>query len=275
MSKFKLKDTIDRLIYRGFNILSELLFYIKRNERALVAKNVQYKRKHRGEKFFILGNGPSLNTLNHKHYQYISKHISFAVNLFYKNDKFPEFEPTYYAMVDPLSITKAYESMYTEFNDKYKNSILIADYRAKELVDKLDRRNRSIFLYSKKFPTDHIGCDISSNSFITMNVVSTCILTAIFMGAKEIYLLGTDYNSFASRSDVHFYKEEEGLNRKIENRLGYQLKYYHITTEFHYLIAKLAKEKGVKIVNLCETSLLDAYPLGRFDDLMNNIIPNE
>jgi len=275
MSKFKLKDTIDKLIYKGFNLLSEILFFIKKNERALVAKNVEYKEIHSGEKVFIMGNGPSLNTLNTKHYEYIKKHISFAVNLFYKNDKFPDFEPTYYAMVDPLSITKAYEGMYAEFNRKYKNATLIADYRAKLIVDKLDRKHRPIYLYSKKYPTDYIESDIASNGFITMNVVSTCILTAIYMGAKEIYLLGTDYNSFASRSDVHFYKEEDGLNRKIENRLGYQLKYYHITTEFHYLIAALAKKKGVKIVNLCETSLLDAYTLGRFDDLLTKPMSNE
>lgn len=275
MNKFELKDAFDKLIYKGFNILSEILFYIKKDERALVAKNIEHKEKHRGEKLFIIGNGPSLNTLNHKHYEYISKHISFAVNFFYKNDKFPDFIPTYYAIVDPLCITKEYWKMYEEVSTKYKESTLITHYRAKKMVDKLDLKHEPIYLYSKKYPTDYIESDISSNSFITMNVVSTCILTAIYMGAKEIYLIGTDYNSFASRDEVHFYKEDEALKGKIENRLGYQLKYYHITTEFHYLIAALAKKKGVKIVNLCETSLLDAYPLGRFEDLMNNTMPNE
>ena len=115
---------------------------------------------------------------------------------------------------------------------------------------------------------DNIDCDITKNMKFTSNVVSTTILIAIFMGFKEIYLLGCDYNSFAYREEVHSYEEVAEEEIIWENKLGMLLKFFTLITEVHYKIAKLAHKKGVKIINLSENSLLDAYPINKIKNVL-------
>ena len=95
--------------------------------------------------------------------------------------------------------------------------------------------------------------------FIGMNVVATSILSAIYFGVKDIYLIGADYNAFCSQGKGHAYDDDDELSQSDYN-LAFYLKFYAIGTEFHYLIAKYAKKRGVRIINLNPDSLLDAYP---------------
>jgi hypothetical protein len=97
-----------------------------------------------------------------------------------------------------------------------------------------------------------------------MNVVSYSILAAIYMGFKKINLLGCDYNAFCTAGVGHAYDDKSELSGSTYN-LGFYLKYYHLTTEFHYLIAQLAKERGVEVVNMTPGSLLDAYVRADFN----------
>jgi len=80
------------------------------------------------------------------------------------------------------------------------------------------------------------------------------------MGFKEIYLLGCDYNLFCSKGASHCYDDEKELADLPTYNLAFYLKYYHLTTEFHYMIREEAKSRGVDVINLTEESLLDAYP---------------
>lgn len=269
MSKFDLKDKFDNFIYSYFNKLSDLIFFFNNYNRKLIAKNKELLNTHLNEKCFILGTGPSVNNLSKNDISIIKNNVSFAVNLYYKNKKYEDFKPNYYALIDPLSISDEYNVLYKDIRNKYPDTIFIGDYRAKKLLDSLQFKKKSYYIYSKKYPVKEIDENIAVNSYLTLNVVSTCILIAIYMGMKEIYLVGCDYNSFASQTEVHFYEEEDELEWNIEGRLAYLLKFYHLTTEFHYLIAKLAKKKGVKIINLCPHSLLDAYPRADFSKFNN------
>lgn len=270
MSNFDLKDKLDRHIYSLYNITSDIVFNINWNKKRLVSPNCELKNIHKNKKCFIIGTGPSINDLTNDNFTLIKENISFAVNLFYKYKQISDFVPDYYALIDPLFASKKYHSVCKDIHNKYPKTTFFADYRAKALLDSLNLKKKSYFIYAKKYPINAIDENISANSYITLNVVSTCILIAIYMGIKEIYLVGCDYNSFASQKEVHFYDESEELGSNIEGRLAYLLKFYHLTTEFHYLIARLAKKRGVNIVNLCPHSLLDAYPRNNF-----NIFSNE
>jgi hypothetical protein len=79
------------------------------------------------------------------------------------------------------------------------------------------------------------------------------------MGFKEIYLLGCDFNSFAAQTENHCYdKKNDIISRRIS--LADELKFYALVAYHHYALQKLALKMNVRIVNLTENSLLDAYP---------------
>jgi hypothetical protein len=261
MSKFDLKDKIDMCLYKTYNVLSTFLYVIDHKSRRLIKNNVAFKDIHEDGRCFILGTGPSLNSLSQEEREKLKKEVLFGVNSYHRSDIASTLVPKYYALLDERyrqDLSHFFKEVVTRFSDAPPT--FIADYRAKELLEDLDLENSQIFVYAKKYPTDIMSDDISKNIYVTMNVVSNCILVASYMGFKEIYLLGCDYNAFCSAGGLgHCYDDKKDPD-VISYDLAFFLKYYWLTTEFHYLIAQFAKKKGIKVVNLTPGSLLDAYP---------------
>jgi hypothetical protein len=261
MSKFKQKDRLDNFIYHCFNLLSDIIFFFRFQIKDLIRKNRKYKNFHKGERCFILGTGPSLNTLSLTNINNLKGEVLFAVNSLYKTDILNGLTPMYYSLFDNLY--RGEESkIFKDIKIKYGDSTptFITDYRARSIIEELGVDKQAIYLYSKKFPVNIMHSDVDRNMYISMNVVSGTILAAIYMGFKEIYLLGCDYNSFLGLKAGHCYNDEDEQGFYTEN-LGFYLKYYHLTTNFHYLIAKLANRNNIKVINITNGSLLDAYPL--------------
>lgn len=257
MSKFDVKNCIDKNIYRVFNLISDLYFYLNIDARKVLSRNSVYHNRHLGERCFILGTGPSLNELSDGQISKLMNETVIAVNSIYKAQVVSQVSPKYYALLDNNYWGVA-SYTFDEIIAKYQSCppVFITDLRAKSIVPEgFD----SIYLYAKNYPVDKMRCDLSRNLSITMNVIGFSILSAIYMGFKEIYLLGCDYNLFCSRIGTHCYDDQEEINELPKYNLSFYLKYYHLTTEFHYMIASLARQKKLKIVNLSESSLLDAY----------------
>ena len=266
MSKFDIKEKFDNNIYSTFNLVSDLLSQLNNKKKNLLKKNEKYRNLHSGQRCFILGTGPSLNKLTPSDIDKLSDEVTFAVNSLYKAPELDKICPTYYTLLDNNYWGIA-SYTFTEILRKYSASppVFITDFRAAAAIPK---NTECIYLHAKHYPTSKMRFDITKNLSITMNVVSFSVLCAIYMGFKEIYLLGCDYNLFCSRVGTHCYDDEAEINELPKYNLGFYLKYYHLTTEFHYLIAKLAKDMGVKVINATEGSLLDAYPHTKIQTLL-------
>jgi len=260
MNYFDIKNEIDKLMYSGFNLISETLFFFKYKTKKLVEKNQEYKDIHKGQRCFILGTGPSLNKLTELQIEKLRNETTFGVNALFRADIVKSITPKYYSMIDDIfwrdKSFYSFGDVHNVYDDK---PIFITDYRSQRLISKLKLEKETIFLHCMKYPINKVSDDISKNMVVGINVVSYTIYVAIYLGFKEIYLLGSDYNSFATFVDEHCY-EEKGKIEEPEQRLGLLLNFYSRATEIHYLITKLAKKKGVKIINITPGSLLDAYP---------------
>jgi hypothetical protein len=257
-SFFVLKEKVDVLSFRLFNFVSDGVFLLRKKTRSLLANNKLYLNKHLGERCFILGTGPSLAKISKDQVLALSNEIVFAVNSIYKAPTVSTITPSYYTLLDN-NYWGVSNNTFQEIFERYRQKppVFITDVRAKQHIpDGIDR----VFVYAKNYPVSRMRYDLSGNLSITMNVVSSSILAAIYMGFKEIYLLGCDYNLFCSRIDTHCYDDEEEIKELPTYNLAFYLKYYHLTTEFHYAIAALARQNGIKIINLTDGSLLDAYP---------------
>lgn len=259
MSKFTIKENIDYILYSTYNLISSIIFNFNFFGKRIISNNLFFKDKHVGERCFILGTGPSLEMLKPEQVNALSLEYTIAVNSYYKSRLADVVIPNYYTLIDDL-FWKDLSGTFDEVNKKFSGSTptFITDLRAKYNVDSLGKEAEGIYVYAKKYPTKKVSSDVEGNIYATMNVVSTSILVAIFLGFKRIYLLGCDYNAFCTYGKGHCYDDKEELSLS-SNNLAYFLKFYWITTEFHYLIAKLAKEKNVEIVNISRGSLLDAY----------------
>jgi hypothetical protein len=260
MSPFEVKQTLDNFIYRIYNLFSSLYFQFQFNIKKILKSNLRYKDLHKDERCFILATGPSLGELKSHQIKALSNEVVFAVNSFYKVKSTSEIIPNYYVLMDDL-YWNSWSNVFNEIESQYSQRapIFITDIRSRPFINDHNKDFNNIFLYAKKYPVDHIDSDLSKNIFIGLNVVTTAILSAIYFGFKEIYILGADYNAFCSQGKGHAYNDEEEVSQSNYN-LAFYLKFYAICTEFHYLVSKFAKKRGVKIINLNPNSLLDAYP---------------
>ena len=64
MSKFEVKEKIDELIYRVFNVFSDAILFLGRKNKNLIKDNSRFKDVHYGDRCFIVGTGPSINSLS-------------------------------------------------------------------------------------------------------------------------------------------------------------------------------------------------------------------
>jgi hypothetical protein len=258
MSKFDTKQRVDELLFRTYNIVSDAYFWLNFQLKATLKENSQFKNRHAGDRCFVLGTGPSLARMTEPQIRKLSRERTIAVNSFYKVAKLNHVKPLYYSLLDNDYWGVASDA-FQEIAKNYTDSppTIITDVRARSMVP---RDIKCIFLYAKHYPVNRMRFDITGNLSGAMNVVSFSILCAIYMGFREIYLLGCDYNSFCSRSGAHSYDDSQEIEELPQYSLGFYLRYYHLTTEFHYGIARLSKEINVKIFNASEGSLLDAYP---------------
>lgn len=269
MSKFDLKEKIDNSLICIYNLISDLKYTFSPSTGALIKGNKQYKDRHKGGRCFILATGPSLGNIPSRYIAEIQSSVVFGVNSFYKMQSLNGLIPHYYALFDNNYFgvsSSAFEEIYNKYS--VDPPIFITDIRAINSVQFLQSAVRVIPVYAKNYPLRVMRYDLASNASITMNVVSSCIQTAIYMGFKEIFLLGLDYTYFCNPTNLHCYDDSEERRVLPKYNLAFYLKYYHLTTEFHYRIAELARLKDIRIVNLCKESILDAYPKAELSSVM-------
>ncbi|MDB2357136.1 DUF115 domain-containing protein [Gammaproteobacteria bacterium] len=271
MDKFQLKTQLDNKMYALYNFFSECRFRLDANNRELIRNNFKFKNVHKGGSCYILGTGPSLSELSLADISHIKMNKTIAVNSFYKSDISKNLTPDYYSLLDNVYWEEeGWIDTFFEIGNVYgpaSETRFITDYRARTLLNSLPISLDPIYLYTKKYPYAEVSCDLSKNMSAVMNVVSYSILVAMYLGFDKIYLLGCDYNAFCNMGNGHCYDDK---SEEADYNLSFYLKFYWFCTEFHYLIAKLAKEQSVTIINLTSTSLLDAYPRMPFSKHINN-----
>lgn len=268
MNKFGIKKEIDLLLYRSFNIYSDILFHMDFKLKKVLRENKLYKNKHLGSRAFIIGTGPSLRNLKDEDIALLQGEILFAVNSYYKYEKFSKLKPDYYVLVDN-NYWGLSNLAFDEINAIYGEDLtFITDYRAKALVGE---KRDAIFLRSRNYPINFVNYDIEKNSSISLNVVGTSIMCAMYMGFNEIYILGCDFNSFCQKTNGHCYDDKEEKNLLKQYKLGFYLDEYARTAEIHYLIDKTARVNGITIKNATNNSLLDAYEFTCLASIFNKL----
>lgn len=145
---------------------------------------------HKGERCFIVANGPSLLAEDLDRLQEKGE-ITFAMNRIYK--MFPNtcWRPTYYVCEDINIFHESIDEInaipaklkFVPINHKWHNGVEVED--ALYFYANYNRDND----YPNSFSTD-ISKQMDSMGTVTF----TCITIAAYMGFKEIYLIGVDHN---------------------------------------------------------------------------------
>lgn len=234
-----------------------LLKYNKWNK--LAKSNNELKKYKNSEVCYICGNGPSLKKVDldaldgdtivmNDHWRIASKY-SIPPTFYLINDN---------AYGEPSSKERA-EGMLSCFP---QIPHVLSTYMGPSIDAMYSKFDTNIYYYNnigRTFKSSY-KIDFTKCTYYTWNVVSAAIQLAIYLGYKEIRLLGCDYSLFATKFQQHVY-DKDGTKAGFSTRLRDRLYKYSFTTHIHYEIAQYAKEHGVKVVNMTSDSLLDAYEI--------------
>ena len=240
----------------------------------------RFKNCHVGQKCFIVGNGPSLD-MNDLDKLSLNNSITMGVNSIFVAFSDTKWRPTYYVTADYLQI-HLYADELLSMSAKAKFiSKLPYDYSLyvnRNNLSKIDRllhkpMNSGIYRYNLRSSIG-ISDDFSDICYIGGSIINVCIQLAFYMGFREIYLLGVDFdyrstrkNPMAYFSDKYAEKEEQlGIlsPQNIGNSFGYEeaLLGYQMAKEYAVL-------NGIKIYNVTRGGKLEVFERISIDSVLS------
>lgn len=239
----------------------------------------------------IMGNGPSLRQTIDTNLDILEKNDTLAVNFAANTPEFFQIKPRYYVLADPFFFneTKAENviSLYENLGRVDWPMTLIVPVKARIKVD-----NNSIDI--KRF--NMVGIDGAEglkqmlfDARLAMprprNVLIPSIMSAIWLGYKDIYIVGADH-SWMKTIDVdsdnrvvsiqpHFYKDnKKELDRSksaYANILLHEVVHsFYVAFKAYHAIARYAAKKGIRIFNATPESFIDAFERRKLESLRDD-----
>lgn len=232
--------------------------------RKILKNNKCLINNHKGQRCFILLNGPSLNNYD---LSSLRNEITFCVNYFDRSESFELVKPTYHVITD-TNYAKSLEDEknYSDFTNSIKksNSKLILGYKFINKMFGIDGVN---FIINKKVPGFFSNtAKINGVGFGFANVALDALSVAINMGFSEIYLLGLDFEPGVFR---HFDKSLDSSAPSLNSKNAANSWYWGYTQAQvqSFYLAKFAERNKARVYNCNPNSAINAYPYKAFEDI--------
>ena len=240
-----------------------------RKHKDLLRPNAVLKDRHLGERCFILGNGPSLADVDLSR---VAGEQTFVVNKFALHPEAEKANAKYYLCLDwkfgaglwgtdfinrlEKAAPKAVCFMQSDGLEFCQRNTLLVGH-PKHLVLPLQRFSAS--------STNVEGIDLCGAFPSGSNVILTAIATAIYLGFREIYLLGVDGNGLVLPGATHFYGKVNEHETQIS--FEYSLLSMLLTMREYRFLYEICERQEIKLRHINPSSVLTAIPQASWDDV--------
>ena len=231
----------------------------------------RYKGKYEGKRCFIIGNGPSLSAVD---LDSIKGEISFACNRIYNIFDKTIWRPTFYVCADRVVLFDEIDNI-----KKLDGPVKFVSTRAKK-YGRTKQDKLHYFLMSGPFEInlynriqDGVSTDCSRYLSITQTVACNMLELAMYMGFKEIYLLGVDHNYPISIDKNGNRIVDESIKSHFEGG-GSKEKSIHViftdaTTACYKVCEDYARGHGIKIYNATRGGKLEVFERIELERVLN------
>lgn len=268
MDPLKIARKSINMSFSMINLCSDLYFAIQFPKyKGIFQKNRTLENSHKGERCFVIGNGPSVNNLNPS--LLIGQDV-LTVNGMVGSQLFDVLSPKFYCLID--------REVYKVYSDKIKDKIIknpdTKFFLHRKLMGEIGTLDNVFYIYGTKLPVNEkLNINLSANFNAYINVIPCCIAIAIYLGYKEIVLLGCDFSFFAVNKNLHFYESKKNAQRKetlFQSLFGASIACQQFEYLFHF-----TKNNNIKIINATPGSLLDVFPQVDLQDIIKEAKINE
>lgn len=281
--------------YKLLNLREVIKFYIFKNKNKdlykILLANKKYKNKHSGERCFILGNGPSLKSQD---LSSLSDEYVFTVNQIMRHPDFEKIKTNYHFWADPMffkiDVNKEEDlellEVMKQVNTTGNKPECFFPISQQSFINKfkLDEQLNTNFYRSKYIIHDNYNKDFDFTENIPGfgTVVHWAIIMAIYMGFKEIYLMGCDntgiivtINSILKNNtdSDYVYKVTDNEKRRMENLLKENTlenycKAYTKTLADYRKLFNYCKKRNIKLINCSANTVIDTIPKKDFESII-------
>ncbi|TMV92402.1 DUF115 domain-containing protein [Thioclava sp. BHET1] len=230
--------------------------------------------RHKGQRCFILGNGPSLSLRDIEQLGEMGE-VTFASNKIYLIYPETRWRPTYYTVEDTMVLRNNFETI-KDLSGSIKifpDNARVYDFHDSKtiFVTLIDPKSFVTPLSDPDFPA--FSTDLSKGLAWGSTVTYSQIQLACFMGFSEIYLLGIDHsykvpskkegNKYVSEGEVNHFHPDYRKPGELWHEPNLEV------LEHSYETARRACESlGVKIVNASRSTKLDVFERVDLDEVL-------
>jgi hypothetical protein len=282
-----LNNFVDRKIAR----LQVALLVRKYTKDKIISRNKIFSNKHKGQRCFVIGNGPSLSKQD---LTPLANETTFVVNGFSLHPILQTgWQPTYYCRVHFDNFYGADGKLVGPDNSQIKTFL---EY-FQQVQKRMPKTTYFLPLYMRDANKEYHFLPEDKTYYLPVlpyatfeflpgypdigrgllpwapDVSQYAIMMAMSMGFKEIILLGCDHTDYMIREETrHFYEGSESVFRDDFNSafkpiLDMNL-FNLMVWRGHESLKKTANERGVEIINATGGGILDVYPLGCYENII-------
>jgi hypothetical protein len=239
-----------------------------------------FKDRYRGERCFLIGNGPSL--IQHDIRKLVHEK-TFVTNMFVLHGFAKELSPSFYCISDwvhwskPGGFTPALRQGFRDLG----GSAFFLEYDAKRVVNRTaELENRFVYYLFQQEPRHAVWqgeftADVRHPVIWGRTVmVDFCIPLACYMGFKDIYLIGNDYNWNIDNSTVleraYFYDikhDDRKLHESPAHHDTGRPEHIALVMKSFEVVKKKVEASGHRVFNAGYGGRLEVFPRVNYDDL--------
>ncbi|MCD7954224.1 MAG: hypothetical protein LUG93_00395 [Lachnospiraceae bacterium] len=295
------KDIVKSILGNRISVWLKTMKYYSNNPecRNFLKDNEKYKNLYKGKRCFVLGNGPSLNSVD---FSALSNEYTFTVNQLSRRADFDKLKTNFHIWVDTLffdlnsdnaadmELLEVMKKVKTEGNSpvnffKWEAHRMIEQYN---LADELNIQYIAEVRYDDRSSILKRNVDFTRTIPWMESVTCYAICLAVYMGFKEIYLLGCDCTGFINiasskmkqaENSVYAYNissnEKERLERMFnKRRIRDELNAYVGLFDEYEVLGQYCKKNGVLLCDATDGGLIDCLPKVDLENVLFEKIKN-
>lgn len=244
-------------------------------------RNIEYRNRHQGQRCFIVCSGPSVKKQN---LLPLKNEITFFVSTGFLHPDYAAIQPDYHCTPDIQLTPKLTKEKYIEWlklmDSNIGNTQLFLSAADEDFIKQNNlfstRRVSYLNMGLNWNPYRRKIYDITQKIPGVRSVPIMAIMIAMYMGCREIYLLGVELDEIWSGEYRHFYDNEIMRNDVAVNEDGrsttpliemFRINYL-LWQEFS-ILKNIAEANNIEILNATQGGALDIYKRVKFEDLFD------
>ena len=254
-------------------------FSLSAEERAILERNRELHNRHLAERCFVLATGPSIKKQD---LRLLQGETCISVANFFVHPDFHHIRPRYHCLapLHPPFTDADGIRWFRDLQPHMAHTTLFLGYSDKRLVDENDlfKDCQVRYLY---FGDD--WANRSNNDFDLARPLAGCqsvaimaLMVALYLGFREIYLLGVELDEIWCGEYKHFYDNEILRNDLAVNEDGKSITpliemfriNYTLWRQFD-ILRSIAEANNIEILNATQGGALDVYRRVKFEDLFD------